>query len=301
MAIVGVPETSKAHEGGRGSRLARWKETVVRIGKKSLADGITDSAAALAYYGFLAIPALALLAVGLFSLVAGEDAVGTITDKLHGVVPDEAVTLIEDSLDRATQNPNGGLALVIVGGVLALWTATGAMNALMRALNNIFDCEETRGFVRKRLTALAMLTCAFLALALVFGLLILGEPLSAWLGDVTGLERTFSTIWWAAEWPLLILALLATFAALLRLGPDTPKRGWGFLSVGAVIAVAIWLAGSGLFAFYVSQFGSYNKAWGALAGVIIMLTWLWLSGIALLFGAEVNAEAERERGAAAKV
>ena len=178
VATVGVPETSQVHEDGRGSRVARWKEAVVRIGKKSLADGITDSAAALAYYGFLAIPALALLAVGLFSLLAGEDAVGTITDKLHGVVPDEAVTLIEDSLDRATQNPNGGLALVIVGGVLALWTATGAMNALMRALNNIFDREETRGFVRQRLTALAMLTCAFLALALVFGLLILGEPIS---------------------------------------------------------------------------------------------------------------------------
>ena len=216
-------------------------------------------------------------------------------------MPAEAVTLIDDSLDRATQNPNGGLALVIVGGVLALWTATGAMNALMRSLNNIFDREETRGFVKQRVTALAMLTCVFVALALVFGLLILGEPISNWLGDLTGLEGAFDAIWWAAQWPILILALLATFAALLRLGPDTPQRGWGFLSVGAVIAVAIWLAASGLFGFYVSQFGSYNKAWGALAGVIIMLTWLWLSAVALLFGAEVNAEGERERSAAAKV
>ena len=275
--------------------------TALRVGKKALADGITDSAAALAYYGFLAIPALALLGVGLFSLLAGEDAIGTITDKLDGVVPAEAVTLIDDSLDRATQNPNGGLALVIVGGLLALWTATGAMNALMRALNNIFDREETRGFVKQRVTALAMLTCVFVALALVFGLLILGEPISNWLGDLTGLEGAFDAIWWAAQWPILILALLATFAALLRLGPDTPQRGWGFLSVGAAIAVAIWLAASGLFGFYVSQFDSYNKAWGALAGVIIMLTWLWLSAVALLFGAEVNAEGERERGAAAKV
>ena len=190
---------------------------------------------------------------------------------------------------------------MIVGGLLALWTATGAMNALMRALNNVFDREESRGFAKQRLTALAMLTCVFLALTLVFGLLILGGPISSWLGDLTGLEGAFSAIWWAAQWPILILALLATFTALLRLGPDTPDRRWGFLSVGAVIAVAIWLAGSGLFAFYVSQFGSYNKAWGSLAAVIIMLTWLWLSGMALLFGAEVNAEAERERGPAAKV
>jgi membrane protein len=266
-----------------------------RAVKEAIDDQITDAAAALAYYTFLAIPSVLLLAVGAFSLLAGEDAITTVLDKVGDVVPPQTVELLRDALTQVTQNRGGGVVLIAVGTAVALWTATGAMNALIRALNRAYDRDETRGFVAQRLTALVMLACAFVAFLLVFGLLVLGPQLSGWIGDLLGLEDVVGWIWWAAQWPVLIVGLLLAFAAILYLGPNVDHPRWQFLTLGSVIAVAIWLLVSGAFAVYVSMFGSYNKAWGSLAAVIIMLTWLWLSGLALLFGAEVNAEAERSR------
>ncbi|MGH3024350.1 MAG: YihY/virulence factor BrkB family protein, partial [Gaiellaceae bacterium] len=251
--------------------------------------------AALAYYAFLAIPAALLVAVGLFSLTAGTDTIESMMNRLEGVVPAEVITLLEDSLTRTTENQSGGLVLIIVGFLLALWTTTGALNALMRGLNRVYDRDETRGFVRQRLTALGMLFFLLLALGLSFGLLVLGPVIADWLGGLLDLEGAFGWIWWTLQWPVLLLGLLFAFAWLLYLGPNVDHPRWRFLSPGSVLAVVIWLVASGLFAVYVSKFSSYNKAWGSLAAVIIMLTWLWLSALALLFGAEVNAETERSR------
>jgi membrane protein len=274
---------------------ADWKAILVRAAKEAKDDYVTDVAAALAYYAFLAVPAALLVAVGVFSVVAGPDTVESMVERLEGVVPSEVIELVRDSLTRATENQAGGLALIVVGGLLALWTTTGALNALMRGLNRVYDRTETRSFLRQRLTALAMLVFLLLAFALSFGLLVLGPALTDWLGGALDLESVFGWIWWSAEWPILLLGLLLAFAGILYLGPNVAHPRWRFLTPGSVVAVVVWLAASGLFAFYVSRFGSYNKAWGSLAAVIIMLTWLWLSGLALLFGAEVNAEAERSR------
>ena len=123
----------------------------------------------------------------------------------------------------------------------------------------------------------------------------MGPVISEELGEALGLEGAFGWIWWTAEWPILVLGLLFVFAAVLYLGPNVAHPRWRFLTPGSVVAVAVWLIASGLFAVYVSLFGSYNKAWGSLAAVIILLTWLWLSALALLLGAEINAEAERSR------
>jgi membrane protein len=265
-----------------------------RAAKKALAHEITDAAAAIAYYSFLALPALLLVAVGVFSLVAGPDAVNTVIDKVGGVVPQQATQLLDDSLRRTTQS-GGGVAMISIGGVLALWTSTGAMNAIMRALNRAHERRETRNFFRQRAVALAMLAFVFLAFVLVFGLLVLGPKLSHWIGGLVGLGSAFQWIWWIGEWPILLGGLLLAAAAVLHLGPNVERPRWRFLTAGSVAAVAIWLVGSGAFAFYVANFGSYNKTWGSLAAVIIMLTWIWLSAIALLFGAEINAEAERTR------
>jgi membrane protein len=272
-----------------------YQAIVVRAGKEALDDGITDVAAALAYYAFLAIPAALLVAVGLFGLVAGPDTVDSMMERLGGVVPADAIGLLRDSLTRMTENESGGLVMVVLGLLLALWTTTGAMNGLMRGLNRVYDREETRGFVKQRVTALAMLACMLLAFALSFGLLVLGPVIADWLGGVLGLESAFGWIWWTLQWPILVAGLLLAFAGILYLGPDVAHPRWRFLTPGAVVAVVVWLLASGLFAVYVSMFGSYNKAWGSLAAVIVMLTWLWLSALALLLGAEINAEAERSR------
>jgi membrane protein len=275
---------------------ADYRAIFTRAGKEALDDHITNLAAAIAYYSFLAIPSLLLVVVGLFSLFAGPDAVGSIVDRLAGVVPREALTLIDESLTRVTQKQaSSGIAMALVGVVLAVWSLTGAMQTLMWALNTAYEREDTRGFVKRRLTALAMVVLMLVAFALAFGLLVLGPLLSGWIGGAVDLETLVTWLWWTAQWPVLIVGLLIAFATILYLGPDVDHPRWQFLTVGTGLAVVAWLIGSGAFALYASQFGSYNKAWGSLAAVIIMLTWLWLSALALLFGAEVNAEAERSR------
>ena len=267
---------------------------VQRAVKESINDQITDSAAAITYYAFLAIPSVLLVAVGVFSLLAGPDAVQTIVDKIGTVAPAQAVELLDQSLQRTTQG-GGGVTMIVIGSVLAVWTATGTMNAIMRALNNAYDREESRNFFRQRGAALAMLAFVLIAFMLVFGLLVLGPKLSGWIGDLLGLGSVFEWTWWIAQWPVLLGGLLLAFAVVLYLGPNVEHPRWKFLTFGSVVAVLVWLAASGAFAFYVANFGSYDKTWGSIAAVIIMLTWIWLSALVLLFGAEINAEAERSR------
>ena len=272
-----------------------WKAVLVRAAKETKNDNVTDTAAALAYYAFLAIPAALLVGLGAFSVLAGPETIEKLLDRLGTVVPAEAIDLLRESLTRAVENQNGGLVMIVLGFLLALWTATGAMNALMRGLNFVYDRKETRGFLKQRITALGMLICLLLAFGLSFGLLVLGPVISDWLGGLLDLEGVFGWIWWTLQWPILVVGLLFAFAGALYLGPNVAHPRWRFLTPGSAVAVAIWIVASGLFAVYVSLFASYNKAWGSLAAVIIMLTWLWLSALALLFGAEVNAEAERSR------
>jgi membrane protein len=254
---------------------------------------VPNLAAALAYYAFLAIPSALLLAVGIFGLLASPGDVNTVVEKLGSVIPGQAQTLLRTSLQRMTENRSTGLTVLLVGGALALWSLSGAMQNLMWALNGVYERDETRGFVRRRLLAFAMIFFALLGFGLAFGALVLGPHLSSWIGDALGQRRLTQFVWWIAEWPLLAAGLLLCFGALLYLGPNAERPRWRFLSLGAVTALVIWLVASGAFAFYTSRFGSYNKAWGALAAVVIMLTWLWLSSVALLLGAEIDAEAER--------
>jgi membrane protein len=268
---------------------------LVRAAKKSLADGITDLAAALAYYSFLAIPAVLLVAVGLFTLVASPDAITTLMDKIGTVAPSQTTEVLGGSLRRLNQNQSSSVIMTVVGLALALWTTTGAMTSFMRALNRAYDREETRNFFKQRLVALQMVVAMGVAFLLIFGLLVLGPLVSKWIGDALNIQGVVGWVWWIAQWPVLIGGLLAAFATVLYLGPNVEHPRWQFITPGCIVAVFVWLVASGLFAVYTSMFGSYNKTWGSLAAVIVMLTWLWLTGLALLFGAEVNAEAERSR------
>jgi len=266
-----------------------------RAFKRANDDHVTTLAAALAYYAFLAIPSALLIAIGLFSMFASPSDVSTLVDKLGMIMPSQATSLIEDSLTRMTQKDAAGAVLLGLGALLAIWSLGGAMQNVMWALNIAYEREETRGFVKRRLTAWGMLLFALLGFALAFGLLVLGPALSTWIGNATEQQGAVKAVWWVAQWPLLVGGLLVAFAGILYLGPNVEHPRWKFLSFGAVFAIVVWLLASGAFAVYVSMLGSYNKAWGSLAAVVIMLTWFWLSGVALLLGAEINAEAERSR------
>jgi membrane protein len=272
-----------------------WLEIVKRAGNNTIDDNMPMIAQALAYSTFIAIPAVLLVTLGVFTLVAGPQTITTLMNHFGSVMPQQATQLLGESLTRLSRNQSAGVTMAVVGFVLALWSTTGAMTSYMAGLNIAYGREETRSFVRKRVLALAMAACIGAAFLLVAVLLIFGPTIQHYLGEALGIPGALGYIWWGAQWPILLVGLLAAFATLLYLGPNVEHRRWSFLTVGTAAAVGVWLAISGLFALYTSHFGSYNKAWGSLAAVIVMLTWLWLSSLALLFGAELNAEADRRR------
>lgn len=272
-----------------------WIAVVKRAGKATLAHNLMMIAQALAYSTFMAIPSVLLVAVGLFTLVAGPDTINQLIAHMHTFMPGQATQLLSGSLHQLDGKPSSGIVMTIVGLILAVWSTTGAMTSYMTAVNIAYDRQDRRPFVKKRLTALLMVACIGFAFLLVAALLIFGPALEAWVGNTLHIQPVLSIVWWVAQWPVLVGGLLAAFATLLYLGPDVDHPKWRFLSLGSSVAVVVWIATSGLFAVYTATFSSYNKTWGSLAAVIVMLTWLWLTGLALLFGAEINAEAERSR------
>lgn len=272
-----------------------WAGVIWRAAKELRNDNMTMIAQALAYSSFLAIPSVLLVVIGLFTFFASPSTITLVIDHLGRVMPGAAKTLVGQSLHRLDQRQSASLTMAIVGFVLALWSTTGAMTSFMTALNLAYDREDRRNFVKKRLTALLMVVCIGTAFVLVAVFLLFGPQIEKHLGSALGIGQVLSYVWWSAQWPILIVGLLAAFATLLYLGPDVDHPRWRFLTLGTCVAVVVWLAISGAFAFYTAHFGSYNKTWGSLAAVIIMLVWLWLSSLALLFGAEINAEAERSR------
>jgi membrane protein len=292
---------SRPEPGARRQRRLSGRDYLTIL-KRSFAefkdDNLTTVAAALAYYAFLAIPSVLMVAVGIFGLVSDPGGAATLVDKLSSVMPEQAQSLLRDSLARLTNAKGTSVTILVVGSVLALWSLTGAMQNVMWGLNIAYDRDETRGFVRKRVTALTMVLFAGAAVLLVFALLVLGPHVTTWVSDSVGHESLVSWLWWTAQWPILLVGLLVAFAGILFLGPNVEQRRWTLLSFGALLAIVLFLVLSGAFAFYASRFGSYNKTWGSLSAVVVMLTWLWLSSVALLFGAEVNAEAERYRAPA---
>jgi membrane protein len=253
-------------------------------------------ASALAYSSFFAMPSVLLVVVGLFTLIAGPATITSLVHSFGHVMPAQATQLVSSSLHRLDQRPSTSIVITIIGFVLAIWSVSGAMTGFMTALNIAYGYDkDPRGFVTKRKIALVMAACIAFAFLLVAALLMFGPQLEKLVGSKLGATTLIGYLWWVVQWPILVLGLLAAFATMLYLGPNAPPhtRRWKLITPGAVVAVLVWLAASALFAVYTAKFGSYNKAWGSLSAVIVMLTWLWLSALALLLGAEINSEIER--------
>jgi membrane protein len=279
---------------------AEWRGIVVRAARGSLDDNIPMMASALAYSAFFAIPSALLVVLGVFTLVADQSTIASIVDRLTTVAPPEAATLFGDSLQRISRQSSAGITLTVVGLCLAVWSMTSSMSTVMTALNVAYDQRDGRGFVRRKLTAFAMAICVGAAALLAGTLLIMGPHLQRWVGDALGARDTVSTLWRVGQWPILVGGFLVAFAVVLAIGPDTGQRRWRLLSPGAVVAVVAWLVVSAAFSVYTSRFGSYDKTWGSLSAVIVTLIWLWLAGLSLLFGGELNAETARSGGPRAR-
>ncbi len=264
-----------------------------RAAKDSLDDNVPMIAKALAYSLFLAIPATLLVVLGVFSLVADAGTIESLIDRARAVMPDQAASLLRDSLRRTSESTGSGIAMTVVGLALAIWTTTSAATTLMNGLTVTYDRKDSRKFVRKRLVALAIVIALVVGLTLVVVLLVLGPHLERWIGDAADLPTLTSWLWWSLQWPILVMGLLAAFGVVLFLGPDVDQRRWQLITPGAVTALVIWLIASAGLAFYSAHFGSYEKTWGTLSAVVVTLLWLWITSAALLFGAEVNAETRR--------
>jgi len=280
----------------RDLSLRDWRAIVVRAGKEFLDDNAMMLASALAYSAFFAIPSVLLVVVGLFTLVTGPATITSLMNHFGHVMPSQATALLGNSLRRLDAHPTQSVVMTAVGFALAIWSMTGAMTSYMTAINLAYERKDGRSFLRKRFVALKMAAVIGVAFLLVAVLLMFGPPIERLLAAHAGpASGAIGWVWWIAQWPILVVGLLVAFATLLYLGPDIDEPKWEFLTPGSIVALVLWLVASGGFAFYTSAFGSYNKTWGALAAVIVMLTWLWLTAIALLFGAEINAEAGRSR------
>ncbi|HEY7454105.1 MAG TPA: YihY/virulence factor BrkB family protein [Thermoleophilaceae bacterium] len=257
-------------------------------------DNLTDWAAALTYYSVLAIfPALIVL-VSILGLV-GDSATQPLIDNLGTVAPGPAKDIFTSAIENLQGDQGAAGVLFVVGLLGALWSASGYVGAFMRASNAIYDIEEGRP-VWKTLPVRVGLTIVLLVLlAITTMAVVITGGLAQRVGDLIGLGSTAVDVWNIAKWPVLLVVVSFMFALLYWAAPNVKHPGFRWVSPGGLLAVLGWLIASAAFAFYVGNFGSYNKTYGALGGVIVFLVWLWISNIVILLGAEFNAELERGR------
>ncbi len=273
--------------------LTAYPGMVVAGVRNGMTHNVMALAAAIAYNAFLAVPASLMVVLGVFTLVERPEDVAKVVDNFDNVLPPEAQTLVTETLRRLTDSQDGG-PLLLVGLAIALWSVSGALTTMMWALTMAATGRrDQRSFVRKRLVALALLGCVLLGSATLLVLQVFGPTIARESGhDVGGLLDLL-------RWPLLVCVMFLVTTAVMTIAPDDEvERTWSTLLPGSAFAVIVGLVASEGFAIYVSRFGSYNKAWGSLSGVIVLLVWLWLSGLAILVGGEINAEAARRREAA---
>jgi membrane protein len=257
-------------------------------------DNLTDWAAALTYYAILSIFPALLVLVSVLGLI-GDSATQPLIDNLGPVAPGAAQEIFTNAIRNLQEGQGAAGVLFIVGLAAALWSASGYIAAFMRASNSIYDIEEGRP-IWKTLPVRIGLTLALVILTAVSAVaVILTGGLAEEVGNLIGLGSTAVDVWNIAKWPVLVVLVSLMFALLYWAAPNVKHAGFRWISPGGLLAVLLWILASAAFAFYVANFSSYNETYGALGGVIIFLVWLWISNLAVLLGAEFDAELERGR------
>jgi membrane protein len=266
-----------------------WLDVFKRAVKSFLADDCMGLAAQVAFSSLLAFfPAMVFL-VGLLDLVGAYD---TLKEFLGPIAPGAVLETIQ-TLQQDTSKSTSVVAFV-VGAAAATWAASGAVNAVIKAVNRAYDRVETRPFWKTRLIAIVLVVLSGLVLAGLMLLIVFGGPLGTALADYAGLGGAFELVWSIVRWPIAFATILLFFALVYYLAPNVEVRSWKWLTPGSLVGGLLWLALSGLFALYTSLSDSYSKTYGALASGIVLLLWLNYSAVALLFGAELNAELEKQ-------
>jgi membrane protein len=271
-----------------------WFGTMRRTVREFKEDNLTDWAAALTYYGILAIFPALLALVSILGLV-GSSATQPLIDNLGKVAPGPAKDIFTSAIHNLQKSQGAAGILFIVGLGAAIWSASGYVAAFMRASNAIYDVEEGRPIWKTLPTRVLTTVVLLLMLAVVAVAVTFTGPLAKQAGTVLGVGSAAVTAWDIAKWPVILLMVITMFAILYWAAPNVKHPKFHWISPGGVVGVVLWIVASAGFAFYVANFASYNKTYGALGGVIVFLMWLWISNIAILLGAEFNAELERGR------
>jgi membrane protein len=271
-----------------------WWGAVKRTVTEFREDNLTDWAAALTYYGILSIFPALLAVVSVLGLI-GSGATQQLIDNLGSVAPGPAKEILTSAIRNLEKSQGAAGILFIIGLGGALWSASGYVAGFMKASNTIYEVEEGRPIWKTLPTRVLTTVVLLLMLAAVAVSVTVTGPLAEEAGKVLGIGSTAVTVWDIAKWPVILVVVITMFAILYWAAPNVKHPKFRWISPGGVLAVVVWIVASAAFAFYVANFGSYNKTYGALAGVIIFLVWLWVSNIAVLLGAEFNAELERGR------
>jgi membrane protein len=273
---------------------ADWFTILRRALKQFKHDDVTDRAAALTYYGVLAIFPAVLVLVSVLGLL-GTSTTNQVLANIKQIAP-SAVTGFLQTVIQHVQGKAGTASLAaVIGLVLALWSASGYVAGFMRAANAIYDVEEGRPIWKTVPVRIFVTLALVVMLALSAIMVVITGPVASQVGKAFGIGNTAVLTWDIAKWPVLLIIVSLMFSLLYRACPNVKQPGFRWITLGGIIAVVVWLIASGLFAVYIAFSGSYNRTYGSLATVIIFLVWLWITNIAILLGAEVNAEIQRER------
>ncbi|MDQ3067046.1 MAG: YihY/virulence factor BrkB family protein [Actinomycetota bacterium] len=266
-----------------------WLQVFKRSFSSFLGDDAMGLSAQVAFSSLLAFFPAVVFLVGLLDLIGAYDA---LKEFLAPIAPGDVLETIETL--QADTSKGTSLIAFFVGAVGAIWAASGAMNAVIKAVNRAYDRVETRPFWKTRLVAIVLVSLMGLVLAGLLLLIVFGGPLGTAIADTAGLGSAFEVVWAIVRWPIAFLAILIFFSLVYYLAPNVEIRNWTWLTPGALVGSIMWLALSGLFALYTSFSDSYSKTYGALASGIVLLLWLNYSSFALLFGAELNSELDRQ-------
>ncbi len=272
-----------------------WVYVVRKTMREFSEDECTDLAAALTYYAVLSMFPACIALLSIVGLVGDpERTVRTLLDILDDLGASGTADTLEPTLEQLSQSQGAGFGLVI-GLAAAIWSASGYVGAFGRGLNRVYEVQEGRPAWKLRPTMLLITVVTILLAAVVAAALVLTGPAAAAVGDAIGIGDTAVTVWNVAKWPVVLLLVMIIVALLYYSAPNVKQPKFRWLSVGAAVAILTWLVASAAFGFYVANFANYNRTYGSLAGVIVFLLWLWLTNLALLFGAELDAELERGR------
>ncbi|MFF2243353.1 YihY/virulence factor BrkB family protein [Arthrobacter sp. NPDC058130] len=290
-----APEDSRKPDSPTDVTRPSWKYIVRKTLREFTKDQCPDLAAALTYYSVLSIfPALLAIVslLGIFGQ-AGKST-SALLEILHGFAPPDTVNAIRQPVEQLSSSPAAGFTLVI-GILTALWSASGYVGAFGRAMNRVYEIDEGRPFIKLRGTMLVVTIATVLIVLVLSAMLVLSGPVAEAVGSAIGLGGAVLTAWNILKWPVILLLVILAIAILYYATPNVKQPKFRWMSLGSAIALGIFLLASLAFAFYVANFNSYEKTYGAIGGVIISLLWLWILNMSLLFGAEFDAEMERGR------